>query len=101
MPRPSRYLATVLLATCMPSFKSSSDSVASDIGRDAFSPVIMRLIMAWIAVAEQTPPIVVCTLLEKQNLSSYSPSDRTSVEYGKNVLVRVDLGGSRLITTKI
>src|SRR3546814_10853784 len=30
MPRPSRYLATVLLATCMPSFKSSSDSVASD-----------------------------------------------------------------------
>src|SRR3546814_15623417 len=51
MPRPSRYLATVLLATCMPSFKSSSDSVASDSGRDAFSPVIMRLIMAWIAVA--------------------------------------------------
>src|SRR3546814_7992497 len=57
MPRPSRYLATVLLATCMPSFKSSSDSVASDSGRDAFSPVIMCLIMAWIAVAEQTPPL--------------------------------------------
>src|SRR5690349_2611987 len=70
MPSASRYLATVRRATRMPSLSSRSARVLSDSGSSGGSAVTRRLIMAWMAVAEQVPPCTVCTWLEKKNLSS-------------------------------
>ena len=66
----SRYFATVLRATLIPLATSSFSILLSLSGLAASSSVISFLIIARIAVAEQTPPSTVPTWLEKKYLNS-------------------------------
>lgn len=69
----SRYLATVLRATCIPSATNVLAILLSDNGFVASSAAMNLRIMARIAVAEHSPPLAVETWLEKKYLNSKIP----------------------------
>ena len=69
----SRYLATVLRATCIPSSTNVVAILLSDKGFVESSAAMNFRIMARIAVAEHSPPLAVETWLLKKYLNSNMP----------------------------